>query len=105
MPRGMPRFGWKFRAGHYYTDESVPASKVEEKLKEALSKATKGHTWTDGRGVKHIEIVVDNEIVGNLWEDVDLASLKLGSYWITPMGIKAELETNDKVVGMTWLQV
>jgi hypothetical protein len=55
--------------------------------------------------VKHIEIVVDNEIVGNLWEDVDLASLKLGSYWVTPMGIKAELETSDRVVGMIWLQV
>ena len=99
----MPRFGWKFRDGCYYTDESVPASKVEEKLKEKLSKATKGHTWKDGRGVKHIEIVVDNEVVGNLWEDVDLASLKLGGYWITSMGIKAELETNDKVVGMIWL--
>jgi hypothetical protein len=105
MPRGMPGFGWKFRGGHYYTDESVPASKVEAKLKEALSKAKKGHTWTDGRGVKHTEIVVDNEIVGNLWEDADIASLKLGSYWVTPMGIKAELETKDKVVGMTWLQV
>jgi hypothetical protein len=101
----MPRFGWRFRGGHYYTGESVPESKVEEKLKEILPKATKGHTWTDGRGVKHIEIVVDNEIVGNLWEDVDLASLKLGGYWVTPMGIKAELESNDRVVGMIWLQV
>ena len=105
MPRGMPGFGWRFRGGGYYTDKSVPTSEVEEKLKEALSKATKGHTWTDGRGVKHTEIVVDNEIVGNLWEDVDLASLKLGAYWVTPMGIKAELETNDRVVGMIWLPV
>jgi len=101
----MPRFGWKFGEGYYYTDKSVSTSEVEEKLKEVLSKATKGHTWTDRRGVKHTEIVVDNEIVGNLWEDVDLASLKLGSYWVTPMGIKAELETNDRVVGMIWLPV
>jgi hypothetical protein len=105
MPRGMPGFGWRFRGGGYYTDKSVPTSKVEKKLKEALSKVTKGHTWTDGRGVKHTEIVVDNEIVGNLWEDVDPASLKLGGYWVTPMGIKAELETNDRVVGMIWLPV
>ena len=48
--------------------------------------------------MKHIEIVVDNEIV-------DLAPLKLGGYWVTPMGIKAELETNDRIVGMIWLQV
>jgi len=106
MPRGMPGFGWRFGGGHYYTDESVPASKVEAELKEVLSKATKGHTWTDGRGVKHIEIVVDNEIVGNLWkEDVDLPSLKLGSYWSAPMGTKAELETDNEVVGMIWLRV
>jgi hypothetical protein len=102
----MPKWGWKFGPRHYayYMTESVPREQVEAKLKETLSRASKGHSWTNPWEIKHTEIVVDNEVVGNIWEDVDLSTLALGAYWVGPWGIKAELVKDGRIVGMIWLK-
>jgi hypothetical protein len=87
----MPKWGWKFGPRHYayYMTESVPREQVEAKLKETLSRASKGHSWTNPWGIKHTEIVVENEVVGNIWEDVDLSTLSPGRVLGRTMGNKS----------------
>lgn len=70
-----------------------------------LAKAKKGTAWTNPRGVKHIPIVVDDQIVGNLWQDEDLSKLGVGGYWAGPFGQQAELVSDGRVVGMIWVKV
>ncbi len=76
---------------------------VEEKTKEILTKAKKGKGWVNPRGIRHIPLLVEDEIVGNLWEDVELKSLEIGTYWEKPCCVKVELLAKDKVVGMLWV--
>jgi hypothetical protein len=95
---------WRFHRGCcYYTEKELDRDKVEKDAKALLAKATKDETWTSPRGVKHIPLVVDSNVVGNLWEDVDLKSLEIGAYWAARSGTRVELVHNDKVVGMIWL--
>ena len=50
-------------------------------------------------------LVVDDQIVGNLWEDVDLAGLDLAGYWAVPNGVHAELALGQRIVGTIWVGV
>lgn len=101
----MPKFGWRFgpKGQYYYTAKEVDRDKVEADTRDALAKVKKGDAWTDPRGVKHIPLLLDGDIVGNLWEDVPLSDLKVGSYWAAAWGSKVELVHQDRVVGMLWL--
>jgi len=79
--------------------------KIEKNAKDLLAKVKKGKSWTSLRGIKHIPLLVDDTIVGNLWKDVDLKSIKIGVYWITRCCVKVELVDKKEAVGMLWLNV
>jgi hypothetical protein len=83
----------------------VDRSKVEAAVKEALGKATKGTVWTSPRGPKMTPLMVDNEVVGQLWEDADPKSLTAASFWARYGGVNVELAKNGKVIGMLWIKV
>jgi hypothetical protein len=97
------RLRWRINAatGNYYRDKELDRTKVENEVKALLAKAKKGESWTDPQGVHHTEILVNDEIVGNLWEKRDdLHKLEIGGYWTARSGVKAELVHAGKVVGM-----
>ena len=98
----MP-WGWKMRKFGYAT-EDVDYEKLKSDAKELLSKVNKGNEWKCGCGTTHIPLTIDNEIVGELWEDVDLSSLEIGSYWSSRRGTKVQLVSNGKVVGFVWME-
>jgi hypothetical protein len=78
--------------------------KIEQDAKKLLSKVKKGKSWTSPNGIKHIPLLVGGDIVGNLWKDVDIKSLKIGGYWIRPCCTKVELIYKDEMVGMIWIE-
>jgi len=81
------------------------ASKVISAAKQELSKATTGKSWTAPNGAKLTPILVDNQIVGQLWQSADLKTLETGSYWQGPYGVRVQLLKNGEVVGMIWVKV
>lgn len=102
-----PGFGWRYNsgAGGYYSGKNAVApEKMETAAKAELAKAKKGTPWTSRMGVTHTPILIDNEIVGQLWEDADLTKLQIGSFWAAPFGQKVELVNGNRVVGMLWVR-
>jgi len=98
--------GYKYgpRYGAYYSDKELDRSKVEKDAKDLLAKVTKDKAWTSLRGVKHIPLLAEKKyIVGDLWKDVDLNKVEIGTYWAGRRGVKVELVFNKEVVGMLWL--
>jgi hypothetical protein len=95
---------WKFGPmwGCYCTDKEIDRDKIERDIKDLLAKATKGKEWSDLNGIKHIPLIVNGQIVGNIWKEADLKSLKVGAYWTAKFGIKAELVNNKEVIGVIW---
>jgi hypothetical protein len=104
MGPGMgPGFGWKQGPRGYYSGEEVPREKIEADAKALLQKAATGAEWTSPRGVKHIQVLVDKEIIGHLWERVELKTVEVGASWTGRWGHHVQLEKDKKVVGMIWL--
>lgn len=105
MGPGMmgPGFGWKQGSRGYYSGEEVPREQIETNARALLEKATTGAEWTNPRGVRHIQILVDKEIVGHLWEEVDLKTVEVGASWTGRWGQHVQLEKDKRVVGMIWL--
>ena len=103
MPFGAP--GWKWKVGRFgYTLENEPDyEEIKAKTKELLEKAVKGNAWRNPRGVLHVPLVVENQIVGELWEDLDPKELEVGSYWFGKWGTKVQLVKDGRVVGFIWL--
>jgi hypothetical protein len=101
-----PGFGWRYGPGFhgYYSGQEVARDKVEAAVKAALAKAKKGTAWTSPRGVKRTPIMIDNEVVGSLFEDADLTTLQVGSYWAGTFGQQVELLSGTRVVGMMWVR-
>jgi hypothetical protein len=102
-----PPWGWRHapRGYGYFSGVEVDRGKVEAAVKETLSKVTKGKTWSTPAGVKHTPILVDNQIVGQLWEDADPTTLIIGAFWAGPWGVNVELVKDGNVVGMVWVKV
>jgi hypothetical protein len=98
-----PGFGWKQGPRGYYSGEEIPRERIEADAKALLQKAATGPEWTSPRGVTHIQIVVDKEIIGHLWEKVDLKTVEVGASWTGRWGHHVQLEKDKKVVGMIWL--
>jgi len=96
-------FGWKHGPRGYWSGQEVPREKIESGAKALLEKATIGQRWTSPRGVEHIQIMLGNEIVGHLWESVDLKTVEIGASWSGRWGQHVQLEKDKKVVGMIWL--
>jgi hypothetical protein len=113
VPSGMaagqsgPPWGWRYgpRAYGYSSGAEVDRSKVDAAVKETLSKATKGQLWSTPAGTKHTPLLIDNQVVGQLWEDADLKTLIMGAFWSGPWGVNAELVKDGKVVGMVWVKL
>ena len=99
----MSPHGWKHRKYGYIVEGTVNYEELVKKAKELLSKAVKGQTWACRWGSTHIPLLVNNQIVGKLWEDLDLNSLEIGAYWFARVGTKVELVHNKKVVGVLWI--
>jgi len=102
-----PGFGWRYNSGsggYYSGQEAVAPEKVEAAAKAVLAKAKKGTPWSSPRGVTHTPILMDSEIVGQLWEDADLTKLQIGSFWAGGFGQKVELVSGKRVVGMLWVR-
>jgi hypothetical protein len=107
VAQGSPAWGWRYgpRAYGYSSGVEVDRGKVDAAVKEALSKATKGQIWTTPAGTKHTPILVDNQIVGQLWEDADPKTLIIGAFWAGAWGVNVELVKDGKVVGTVWVKV
>jgi hypothetical protein len=99
-------YGWRYNAPgyYYYQDRQLDRATVEKNARAALDGVTKGEQWKSPRGVNHIPLLnKDKLVVGMLWEDVDLKSVEVGTYWTRARGTKAELVAGGKVVGTLWL--
>lgn len=104
---GPPWGGWRWREGPpygYYSGTHISRSKIDAAVKETLDKATKGKSWTNPAGVTLTPILVDNQIVGQLWQNADLRRLAVGSYWAGRWGVNVQLVDNGNVVGMLWVK-
>jgi hypothetical protein len=102
-----PPWGWRYgpRAYGYSSGAEVDRGKVDAAVKETLDKATKGQLWTTPAGTKHTPLLIDNQVVGQLWEDADLKTLIMGAFWAGPWGVNVELVKDGKVVGMVWVKL
>jgi hypothetical protein len=107
LAQGGPSWGWRHapRGYGYYSDAEVDRGKVDAAVKQSLSKASKGKTWSTPAGVKHTPILFDNQVIGQLWEDCDLATLTIGAFWAGPWGVNVGLVKDGKVVGTVWVKV
>jgi hypothetical protein len=103
MPFGAPSWKWKVGRFGYTTGNEPNYEEIKAKAKEALSKATKGAKWTGKWGSTHIPLVIDGQIIGELWEDVDPREVEVGAYWFGKWGTKVQLVKDGKVVGFIWL--
>jgi hypothetical protein len=106
LAQGDPPWGWRYgpRAYGYSSGAEVDRGKVDAAVKETLSKATKGQLWTTPAGTKHTPLLLDNQVVGQLWEDADPKTLVIGAFWAGPWGVNVELVKDGKVVGMVWVK-
>ncbi|MCW1301922.1 MAG: hypothetical protein OH316_02190 [Candidatus Parvarchaeota archaeon] len=103
----MRGYGWRLMNERYYSsdNEELDEKQVEKDSKELLSKVKKGESWTDPRGIKHIPLLLNDEVVGQLFDDVeDPKSMGVASYWVGRFGVKVDLAQGKKVVGMLWLK-
>lgn len=97
-------WGWRFGPpGHYYQAKPLDRAAVEKKAKEILDGATKGQAWSTPAGTR-IPIQSGKDVVGALWEDKDLKSLTVGTYWAGRFGTNAELVADGRLVGMLWIK-
>jgi hypothetical protein len=104
-PGMMGPRGYGPGAGPFTSGLQVDATKAAAAAKEQLSKATVGENWTAPNGSKLTPILVDNQIVGRLWQSADLTTLEIGSYWQGRWGVNVQLLKNGEVVGMMWVKV
>jgi hypothetical protein len=104
---GGPPWGWRYgpRIYGYSSGTEVDRGKVDAAVKETLSKVTKGQIWTTPGGTKHTPLLVDNQVVGQLWEDSDPKTLTIGAFWAGPWGVNVELVKDTRVVGTVWIKV
>jgi hypothetical protein len=108
LAQGGPPWGWGWRPAPpygYFSGKQVDRSKVDAAVKQTLDKATKGQSWTNPGGVKLTPVLVDNQIVGQIWEDADPKTLTIGSFWAGPWGVNVQLVKDGKVIGMVWVKV
>jgi hypothetical protein len=103
MPFGMPEWRWKVGRFGYTMGEEPEYEEIRNKAQEILRQAKKGNIWRNPRGILHIPLIIGNQIIGELWEDVDIKELEIGDYWYGKFGVKVQLVKDMRVVGMLWL--
>jgi hypothetical protein len=100
-----PGMMYGYGPGPYSAVPQVDSTKVDAAAKDTLSKATEGKSWTNPAGFTMAPILVDNQIVGQLWQSADIKTLDVGSYWEGPWGVRVQLLKDGQVVGMLWVKV
>jgi hypothetical protein len=107
QPPGPAPWGWRSGPpgfyGFYYQAKQLDRATLEKKAKAILDGASKGQSWNTPAGAR-IPILSGKDVVGNLWDDKDLKSLGVGTYWAGRFGVTAELTADGKVVGMLWVK-
>ncbi len=100
-------YGWKWKMGRfgfvYGTEKEVNYEDIRAKAKDLLNKVVKGNVRRCPCGTEQYPLLVDNEIVGEIWEDVDPKNLDIGTYWYGKWGIRVHLVKDGKIVGSLWL--
>jgi hypothetical protein len=91
--------GFGFHGVQYVPAKEISRASVEEVVKNVLANAKLGEKFVDRRGYYHTPIVVNSVLAGILFEDFDLASLKVGGYWIGRVRVKVELVKDGNIVG------
>lgn len=76
---------------------------IEDRARQMLVTARKGRSWVTPRGVTRWPILINDELRGSLWENVDLPTLGFGDYWQAGDGARIELTHDGRVVGMLWV--
>lgn len=77
--------------------------RIEDRARQLLAVARKGRSWVTPRGVTRWPILIQDELRGSLWENVDLQSLTFGDHWRTGDSARLELMHDGRVVGMLWI--
>ncbi|AMQ19589.1 hypothetical protein [Thermococcus peptonophilus] len=76
---------------------------IKSRAKEALQNASKGTPWQNFWGPVRIPIIINGQIAGQLWEDVDLKEVEIGTYVQGMWGTKVQLLKDGRVVGFLGL--
>jgi hypothetical protein len=77
---------------------------IEDRARQLLAAARKGRSWVTPRGVTRWPILVNDELRGSLWENVELPSLGFGDHWQAGDSARIELTHEGRVVGMLWVR-
>jgi hypothetical protein len=77
--------------------------RIEDRARQLLAVARKGRSWVTPRGVTRWPILIQDELRGSLWENVDLQALTFGDHWRTGDSARLELMHDGRVVGMLWI--
>jgi len=103
MPFGVP--GWKWKVGRFgYVMEKEPNyEEIKATARDLLEKVSKGAAWKCRCGTLHVPLLIEGEIIGELWEDVDPKEVEIGAYWYGRWGTKVQLVKDGRVVGFLWL--
>lgn len=76
---------------------------IEDRARQMLVAARKGRSWVTPRGVTRWPILINDELRGSLWENVELHSLGFGDHWQAGDSARIELTHGRRVVGMLWV--
>ncbi len=103
----MYTFKWRQSPKHagYFEEQELDREILEKEAFNLLKKAHVGEKWTHPFGITSYPILNGEDIVGTLWENQDLNSLKIGVYWSSRWGIKVDLVRDEQVVGYLWLNI
>ena len=71
------KFGWMIGRYGYVIGGEINYKKLKLKAKDFLQRVFKGNVWKDRRGCLHVPIVVDNEIVGGVWNEIESKKLRI----------------------------
>jgi len=77
--------------------------RIEDRARRLLAVARKGRSWVTPRGVTRWPILIQDELRGSLWENVELQALTFGDHWRTGDSARLELMHDGRVVGMLWI--
>ncbi len=103
----MYTFKWRQSPKHagYFEEQELDRAVLEKEAMAVLKRSKVGEKWTHPLGVTSYPILNGEDIVGTLWDNCPLSSLKIGVYWSARWGIKVDLVKNEQVVGYLWLNI
>ncbi|WP_175059835.1 hypothetical protein [Thermococcus sp. 2319x1] len=103
MPFGVP--GWRWEVGRfgYMMEKESDCGEIKAKARDLLEKISKGATWRCRCGSLHVPLLIEGEIIGGLWEDVEPGEVDIGAYRFGRWRTKVQLVKDGRMVGFLWL--